>query len=84
MGIKSEGDIHVSKNIQDRKPFSITDLLKPYEVQNSLLKEEDKQIRRFISQLSEYEQGFYENDVYIKKSEDESRQASHHKGEVLW
>ena len=79
---KSEADIHIPKNIQDREPFSITDLLNLCEDQNSLSKEEDEQIGQLITQLSGYEQELYEKDVYIKKLEDELRQASHRKGEV--
>ena len=78
--IKSEEDIHMPKNIENRNLFSITDLLN--EDQNSLLKEEDRQIERFVAQISGYEQELYEKDVYIKKLEDELRQASHRKGEV--
>jgi hypothetical protein len=84
--IKSEADIHIPKNIQDREPFSITDLPNLCEDQNSLLKEEDEQIGQLITQLSEYEQELYEKDVYIMKLEDELRQtlkASHNKGIVL-
>jgi hypothetical protein len=84
--IKSEADIHIPKNVQDREPFSITNLLDLCEDQNSLLKEEDKQIGQLIAQLSEYEQELYEKDVYIMKLEDELRQtlkASHKKGIVL-
>jgi len=83
---KSEADIHIPKNIQDREPFSITNLLDLCEDQNSLLKEEDKQIEQLITQLSEYEQELYEKDVYIMKLEVELRQtlkASHNKGIVL-
>jgi hypothetical protein len=79
---KSEEDIHMPKNIEDHNLFSITDLLNLCEDQNSLLKEEDRQIERFVAQISGYEQELYEKDVYIKKLEDEVRQASHRKGEV--
>ncbi|MPZ07946.1 MAG: hypothetical protein GEU26_16280 [Nitrososphaeraceae archaeon] len=69
--IKSEADIHIPKNVQDREPFLITNLLDLCEDQNSLLKEEDKQIGQLIMQLSEYEQELYEKDLYIRKLEDD-------------
>jgi hypothetical protein len=82
MTIKSELDIHSIKDTQDRRIFSITDLLKLWKDQNDLLKEEDRQIGVLIAQLSEYEKELYEKDVHIKKLEDELRQASHPEGEV--
>lgn len=86
MTIKSELDIHTI-DIQDRRIFSITNLLKLCEDQNDLLKEEDRQIRLLIAQLSEYEQELYEKDVYINKLEDELRhtlkEESHDKGKIL-
>jgi hypothetical protein len=53
----------------------VTDLLKVCEDQNTLLKDDDRQIDRFTAQLSEYEQELYEKDVYIMKLEDELRHA---------
>jgi len=86
MTIKSEIDIHTI-DIQDRRIFSITNLLKLCEDQNDLLKEEDRQIGLLIAQLSEYEQELYEKDVYINKLEDELRhtqkEESHDKGKIL-
>lgn len=54
--IKSIFDIPTTKDIQDRRAFSVTDLLKLCEDQNILLKDDDKLIERFAAQLSEYEQ----------------------------
>jgi hypothetical protein len=82
MTIKSELDIHSIIDTQDRRIFSMTDILKLCEDQNDLLKEEDRQIGFLIAQLSEYEQELYEKDVHIKKLEDELRQASYPEGEV--
>lgn len=72
--IKSTLDIPTTKDIQDRRSFSVTDLLKLCEDQNTLLKDEDRLIDRFTAQLSEYEQELYEKDVYIRRLEDELRQ----------
>jgi len=73
MMIKSILDISTTKDIQDRRTFSVTDLLKLCEDQNTLLKDDDKLIERFAAQLSEYEQELYEKDVYIRKLEGELR-----------
>jgi hypothetical protein len=56
-----------------------------YEKQSGLLKEEDEQIGRLITQLSEYEQELYEKDIYIEKLEEELRQTENISlhGEVL-
>ena len=75
MMIKSILDIPTTKDIQDRRAFSVTDLLKLCEDQNTLLKDDDKLIERFAAQLSEYEQELYEKDVYIRKLEDDLRHA---------
>ena len=72
--IKSKLDTPITKDIQDRRSFSVTDLLKLCEDQNILLKDDDKLIERFALQLSEYEQELYEKDVYIRRLEDELRQ----------
>jgi hypothetical protein len=74
MMIKSKLDILITKDIQDRRAFSVTDLLKLCEDQNTLLKDDDRLIDRFTAQLSEYEQELYEKDVYIRRLEDELRQ----------
>jgi len=73
--IKSTLNISTTKSIQDRRSFLVTDLLKVCEDQNTLLKDDDRQIDRFTAQLSEYEQELYEKDVYIMKLEDELRHA---------
>jgi len=75
MMIKSTLNISTTKSIQDRRSFLVTDLLKVCEDQNTLLKDDDRQIDRFTAQLSEYEQELYEKDVYIMKLEDELRHA---------
>lgn len=69
--VKSKLDISTTKDIQDRRSFSVTDLLKLCEDQNTLLKDDDKLIERFTSQLSKYEQELYEKDLYIRKLEDD-------------
>ena len=86
MMIKSTLDIPATKDIQDRGSFSVTDLLKLCEDQNTLLKDDDKLIERLSAQLSEYEQELYEKDVYIRKLEDELRHvpnASNSKEDLL-
>jgi hypothetical protein len=75
MKTKSELDIHTTNDIQYLGSFSVTDLLNLCKDQNTLLKDDDKLIERLTSELSEYEQELYEKDVYIKKLEDELRQA---------
>ena len=72
--IKSKLDIPITKDIQDRRSFSVTDFLKLCEDLNTLLKDDDRLIDRFTAQLSEYEQELYEKDVYIRRLEDELRQ----------
>jgi hypothetical protein len=84
--IKSKLDIPMTKDIQDQRSFSVTDLLKLCEDQNILLKDDDKLIERFALQLSEYEQELYEKDVYIRKLEYDLRQgpkASNSKEDLL-
>jgi hypothetical protein len=62
------------KDIREGTLISITDLVKLCEDQNRLLSEEDRQIGRFITQLSEYEQELYEKDAYNKKLEHKLKQ----------
>lgn len=69
--IESTLGIPITKDIQDQRSFSVTDLLKLCEDQNILLKDDDKLIERFTAQLSEYEQELYEKDLYIRKLEDD-------------
>ena len=78
-------NIKIPENIGDSRLFSVKDLLKLCEDQNNLLKEEDKQIGRFIAQLSEYEQELYEKDSYIEKLEDvlQNLKTSHSGEEVI-
>jgi dsDNA-specific endonuclease/ATPase MutS2 len=47
-----------------------------YDNQKILLGEGYKQIKRLLSQLSEYEKELYEKDVHIEKLESELRQIS--------
>ena len=72
--IKSKLDITTTKDIQDRRSFSVTELLRLFEDQNNLLKNDDRLIERFAAQLSEYEQELYDKDVYIRELENELRQ----------
>jgi len=84
--IKSKLDIPITKDIQVRRSFSVTDLLKLCEDQNILLKDDDKLIEQFALQLSEYEHELYEKDLYIRKLEDELRhvpKASNSKEDLL-
>jgi hypothetical protein len=84
--IESETDINMVKDIREGRLISITDLVKLCEDQNRLLSEEDRQIGRFITQLSEYEQELYEKDAYIKKLEHKLKQnmkTSQHGEEVI-
>jgi hypothetical protein len=62
-------DIHTTKDFEDLGSFSVIELLKLCEDQNSLLRDNDILIKRFAKQLSEYEQELYEKDVYIKELE---------------
>jgi len=71
--IKSRLDITTTKDIQDRRSFSVTELLRLFEDQNNLLKNDDRLIERFAD-LSEYEQELYDKDVYIRELENELRQ----------
>ena len=71
--IKSKLDITTTKDIQDRRSFSVTELLRLFEDQNNLLKNDDRLIERFAD-LSEYEQELYDKDVYIRELENELRQ----------
>jgi len=80
---ESEADVKIIKNIRRSRRISVTDLLNLCEDQNRLLKEEDKQIGRFIAQLSVYEQELYEKDVYIKRLEHKLKQNRRHGEEVI-
>lgn len=80
---ESEADVKIIKNIRRSRRISVTDLLNLCEDQNRLLKEEDKQIGRFIAQLSEYEQELYERDVYIKRLEHKLKQNRRHGEEII-
>jgi hypothetical protein len=73
MKMKSRLDTHIVKNIQNLRSFSLTDLLQLWEVQNNLLKDEDRLIEQFAAQLSEYEQELHEKDAYISELESELR-----------
>jgi hypothetical protein len=73
-------------NIRGSKSLSVNNFLKPCANQDRLLQEEDKELGRLITQLSEYEQELYEKDVYIHKLEYKLRRSlkeSHFEGKVL-
>ena len=71
---KSRIGTYTTKDTQDIGSFSVTELLRLFEDQNNLLKNDDRLIERFAAQLSGYEQELCDKDVYIRELKDELRQ----------